>query len=112
MCMNVYCVMCECLSVCYDVYVCTHRVKKSVSYSLELKLQVVVNHLVWVLGTEPGSSRRVTIFPAESSLQLFDELRTGNSLGTSSLSLPCLYGFKLNFIILLKIVSDCKNKDM
>ena len=37
-----------------------HRSQKKISEPLELELQVVVSHPVWVLGTKLGSSARAT----------------------------------------------------
>jgi hypothetical protein len=53
--------VCVCVCTCVHL-VCTHRDMnvgdckrlKEMSYSLEPELQVVVNHLTWLLGVETG----------------------------------------------------------
>lgn len=47
---------------CLHVYLHTicpcRKIRGHRGWELELELQVVVSHLIWVLGIEPGSSRR------------------------------------------------------
>jgi hypothetical protein len=47
------------------MYTCVpgaHRGQKRALDTLNLKLQVIVSHLLWVLGTEPGSSASLGAF--------------------------------------------------
>jgi hypothetical protein len=63
------CFACFCVSVCH---VCTgaHRGQKRPSNPLELGLQALVSHPVWVLGSELGSSvRAIYALTHEPSLQ-------------------------------------------
>jgi hypothetical protein len=46
--------------VCAHEYRCPHRPVR-ISDPLELKSQEVVSHLVWVLGTDLGSSATIAI---------------------------------------------------
>jgi hypothetical protein len=66
--------VCVCVCVCYcdSVWVCTQNVvacggQKRVLDSLELKLQVVVNCLTWVPGTELRSSEKVALSHSHSN---------------------------------------------
>ena len=54
--------VCVCMCACVHVYIGadTHRALKRAPDSLELELQVVVSHLMWVLGMESRSSARAT----------------------------------------------------
>lgn len=45
-----------------------HRVQKRIQYPLELELQGVVNHLMWVLGTELWSSERAAMLSTNGAV--------------------------------------------
>lgn len=57
---------------------------------LELELQTVVNHLTWVLETEPRTSGRASSAPAESSHVSAPDL---DALFPTSLPFPCYHCF-------------------
>lgn len=46
-----------CVYVCVCVYRCPQSPEEGVG-CLELKLQIVLSHLMWVVGTKPRSSER------------------------------------------------------
>lgn len=46
--------------VCVHIVAGAHRVQKRAPNSLEQEFQIVVSHLMWELGMEPGSSPRAT----------------------------------------------------
>lgn len=54
--------------VCVSVWIYVHHMPvgaqggQRVLGSLELELQVFVNHLIWILGTKPGFSARAVVF--------------------------------------------------
>lgn len=60
MCLYVYVYMCVCLLVCAPCICLAHRIQIMATDLLELELQAIVRQLVWVLGTIPGSSTRLT----------------------------------------------------
>lgn len=56
------------------VCVCPLRCQRRISDPLDVELEAVVNHLIWVLGTKRWSFGRVVIpLTAKSSLQLLEE---------------------------------------
>jgi hypothetical protein len=62
-CVCVYACLCDCTCVLYSV------VQKRASDSLEQKLQMVVSHLIWVLGTKVESCRTASSVNHRASLQ-------------------------------------------
>ena len=62
MCVFMCSCVCVCMCACVHVYIGAdaHRALKRAPDSLELELQVVVSHLMWMLGMESGSSARAT----------------------------------------------------
>ena len=66
--------MCECVYVNLCVphtRACVYGGQKRVIYSLELELAEVVSHLMWVLGTEPGSfTKAISAFNYVSAVSL------------------------------------------
>lgn len=51
--------MCACVYVCAPPVCLVPQRPKEGASSLELELPVVVNHLMWVLGTEPVQDQEV-----------------------------------------------------
>lgn len=55
------CVWCVCVAVCAHISIGARGVEKRGSDLRELEIQATVASLIWVLGTELGSSGRVTL---------------------------------------------------
>ena len=69
--MCMYVCMCECVCACTHLSAGAFR-GQSMRFSPELELQVVVSHLMWMLGTKLRSSGKAAmLLTTESSLQFF-----------------------------------------